>query len=550
MANENADHLARLFFAPTEDGSRGAYRPDGFDLRLRGEESTVDRLVHHHEFQHVLLTSTTAWGAALIVAAAVPEWGPLFDGLLHHCRTTHESYATYLSLSVLAATHGPARAALSAYPEYEPLADRLDAHLAHVPGPHRRSLAATALARACMQTPVLQAMVDAWPQPITPAALRARDRPDDRLRRLLSEPLAADLVRAADAAVLAQGGSDALDADAAIDAALDDAFDAAWAVWEDALFDGLARRLAAAGATVVASNAHLPVAAELVARAGASVPRWAVSVDPRPDRPDNRFVALALAHSRLWLSTSRRPARLITVGVDVEPAEVVRVGEATTRLEGRPNLVFTVRLPRRLLNGYELPDDERDALAALDGPVVVARTIADDGTGTETDAVWLARLPEPADASRVADAWAHVGDLSCCVATSCLADAGWGRRWAPVLARLAPIVRLIDVDVRWLAGDFRPGRTVHGLYLQLGPSATGARRAVVFRAEGTTDVWLAVGDDVGIELITGQVADLGVDLRMTDNDWSAVLPTLRLVLIDLLRTESYVDLRALSRHER
>lgn len=33
------------------------------------------------------------------------------------------------------------------------------------------------------------------------------------------------------------------------------------------------------------------------------------------------------------------------------------------------------------------------------------------------------------------------------------------------------------------------------------------------------------------------------DLRMTGAEWSRALPTIRLVLLDLLRTESFVDLR-------
>jgi hypothetical protein len=45
------------------------------------------------------------------------------------------------------------------------------------------------------------------------------------------------------------------------------------------------------------------------------------------------------------------------------------------------------------------------------------------------------------------------------------------------------------------------------------------------------------------------LADLpGIDLRMRGADWTAAEPTFRRVLIDLLRTESYVDLRALVDH--
>jgi hypothetical protein len=185
VADVDRDHLAALFAEPTVAGSRGRYRPGHFDLRLRGEDSMADRLVHHHEAQHVVLTSTTAWGAALVIAAAMPGWADLSGHLLEHCRTVQETYATYLSRSVAELAGADGGVVLDAYPDYRALVSRLDDFLAAVPGAHRRSLAATAVARACMQTPVLEAMVGAWPQPIRMSALRRLDMPDDRLDALL-----------------------------------------------------------------------------------------------------------------------------------------------------------------------------------------------------------------------------------------------------------------------------------------------------------------------------------------------------------------------------
>jgi hypothetical protein len=117
----------------------------------------------------------------------------------------------------------------------------------------------------------------------------------------------------------------------------------------------------------------------------------------------------------------------------------------------------------------------------------------------------------------------------------------------PVLSRAAPLVWLIDVGIGTLTDEFGSGRTVHSVYLDLGPTPTGGRRAAAFKVSGLVGVWVAVADDVGVELIVRQVADLpGIDLRMTGGDWTGVLPALRLALLDLLRAESYVDLRALS----
>ena len=544
------DHLAALFFSPADVGSRGTYTPGRFDLHLRGGQDVADQLVHHHEAQHVLLTATTAWGGALLAAAGMPAWERLFDQLLDRCRSTHESFATYLSCSVVSVGLGSPELALVADPAYVALVERMERYLAAVPGAHRRALAATALARVCMQTPILLHMVGSWPSAITVGSLRRLDVPDERLEYLLRDPegLPATVVAVADEAVAERFGTAPLNADlAGGSAALDDKFDTAWARWEETIFASLAGRLTDAGATVLSANGHLAAAAELAALAARTDSTLRLAIEPNADASDQRVVGIVLSHARLWLAALRRPARMITVGHDVDLDEVVRVADATSRIAGRPNLVLSARLPDRLLAGYDFPERDGTSLAALQGPVVGVRSIADDGAGTETDAVWLARLPEPADAAALAAAWTGVGDLSCCVAASCLADARWRDAWLYVLEKIGPMVWLIDVGIGVLADELGGGRTVHGMYLDLGPSPTGARRAVAFKVDGLVGVWLAVADDVGIQMITEQIADLpGIDLRMTGTDWSELLPAVRLVVLDLLHIESYVDLRALS----
>jgi hypothetical protein len=66
----------------------------------------------------------------------------------------------------------------------------------------------------------------------------------------------------------------------------------------------------------------------------------------------------------------------------------------------------------------------------------------------------------------------------------------------------------------------------------------------VFKVTGGVGVWLAIADEAGIEMLVQEVARLpGIDLRMTGGEWAREIPTIQLVLLDLLRTESYVDLR-------
>src|SRR6185369_16124780 len=98
-----------------DEPSRGRYAPTGFDLHLRSVDDRADRLVHLHEAHHVLLTATTAWGAALLLASRVPNWSVLFGRLLDRCRSTHEAFATYQSCSVVSAGSGSPVPALAAY---------------------------------------------------------------------------------------------------------------------------------------------------------------------------------------------------------------------------------------------------------------------------------------------------------------------------------------------------------------------------------------------------------------------------------------------------
>jgi hypothetical protein len=202
--------------------------------------------------------------------------------------------------------------------------------------------------------------------------------------------------------------------------------------------------------------------------------------------------------------------------------------------------VLSARLPARLVAGYDYVQADATALSVLREPVVGVRSLADDGTGA--DVVWFARLSRPADAAALTTAWGDRGDLSCCVAVSCLTRPRWCEAWLPVLQQAGPLVWLIDIGVSWLAEEFGGG-TVHGLYLDLGRSPVGVRRGVVFQVAGSAGVWLAVADDVGIEMLVQEVAELpGIDLRMTGGEWTSALPAIRLVLLDLLRTESYLDL--------
>jgi hypothetical protein len=353
------DHLGALFFAPNDLGSHGKYTIGRFDLRQHGGDDIRDRLVHHHETQHVVLTMETAWGAALLVTSRLSGWSRLFMALLENCRLTHESFATYLSCSTLAVVNLSTAPALATYPDYVPLFERLDRYVASIRGDHRRSLAVVALARVCMQTPILRRLVESWPESPTLASTRTMDRPDERWNTLLRESaLPAEIAEKADAAVTAKFGADVLATDRSDsgNAALDDELDVVWACWEDCFFDGLADHLTSKGADVILGSEHLPDAAIVVALARQEVPDLDLTINHDPVVPDRLVLDGVLRQMRLWLAETHMPARLITLGHDIDLEEVVRVADATTRINGRPNLVLSARRPGRLLSSHTSPN--------------------------------------------------------------------------------------------------------------------------------------------------------------------------------------------------
>jgi hypothetical protein len=208
------DHLAQLFFTGA-GGSVGAYTPHRTTLSLAGLDAATDHVVYLHEVHHGGLNDSTAWGTALHLYARLPEpYRHRFLPLLDACRLPHEAYATFAGVSVAAARHATAAAALARYPMYVDLYEALAALVAAAAGPHRRYMAATALARLAMQTPILELM-DTPSLAVSLSDMREIDTPNGRWRwlRRSSEALLAHTLAAADAAVRETDGTAALQAD-------------------------------------------------------------------------------------------------------------------------------------------------------------------------------------------------------------------------------------------------------------------------------------------------------------------------------------------------
>ncbi|WP_405814060.1 hypothetical protein OG241_05805 [Streptomyces sp. NBC_01390] len=552
--NENdpwdEDHLA--FFLDGLTGSTGAYRPRRFELRGDGKDGVRDRVLHAHEAHHAMLNDSTTWGIALHLTARHRPWQALGLPLRDACRTVHESFATFMSVSAVSGRFPQAERVLEQYPDYQPLYVRTAAAVAQVAGPHRQALAVSALARASMQTPVLQRLSETWPDGFTLSLLREVDRPDGRWNRLLRGDRGALMgaaARAVDQEVATAFGDEALTADrpeADPSAAVADAFDDAWERWEDLIYRRVAEELRGMGATVLPFLGGRTEAVELADRIQADDPDGPpVRVQP-PDVPhvdDATFEASLVRQARHWIVPEPRPAQLITLGPDVDPEEVVRVVDASARIAGRPSLVTAVRLPARLLEGYAFDARAEETLARLEGPTVAVRAVADDGAGG--DAVWHTLLREPADLDRLAELWADRGPLLHCVAASCLFDRGWQSAWLPALEETGRLFVLLDVGVVSVLPSWPDGTVLSGLYLDLGGSDWN-RRGLLLASDHHTGVWLAVGDETGIETLVSQLSHTeSLHLRMEGADWTDWAESLQPMLVHLFATESFFDAAAL-----
>jgi hypothetical protein len=549
------DHLARLFLAGHDDWSSGSYLPSGFDLRQTGADQVVDRIVHTHEANHSILNAGTAWGAALHITARVPSWRKLlFHPLLDVCRTVHETYATFISVNIVSARHSGAEQALAAYTAYEPLYRIADHVIGGVTGPCRRELAMSALARICMQTPILSQLLEGPIEDFRISRIRSIDRPDARWHWLLRHDVA-DLMRSAgdkaDDRVAGRFGPSALHDDvlgADPELAANDRFDDAWALWEATVFLELGHVLEGSGARIRGEGEHLPEANELARIACSRQEGLELSFQAGtlPPSMSWRLAAAVTRHGRHWFAAERIASQLATAGQDVDLDEVARVVDATCRLDGTPSLVVSVRLARRLTDGFRFDDAGQRLLDTHPAaPVAAVRATADDGTGS--DVLWHVRLPAPEQLSELADQWNERGPALCCVAASCFIDEEWQNNWLPGLTEIGPLIVLLDVGLEAVSDSWSAaGGVIEGFYIPLSGSH-GDRYAVALTPPGQPALWVAVADYTGIELLVSQLDEIdGIDLRLEGADWSGWIPAVRLALVHLFATESFVDFNALA----
>jgi hypothetical protein len=536
------DHLARLSLDGF--GSTGFYTPEVTEMRLGGVDRLADLVVFLHEAHHASLNDSTAWGAAVHVLARLGAASrPSFLAVLEAARQTHESYATYASVSVALAHDVSAEVVLAGYPNYLPLHRATARFVAHGAGPHRRYLAATAAARVAMQCPIMDLLIAKDLAGFDPAELREIDTPDGRWRWLLRRgPALCQLgCDEADRVVRKAHGTAALEADVQgreLDATADE-LDPAWGLWEAVVYDRFAIALAGAGASPLTYNGHQDGASRLVAAGrliDASLPLRVASIDnPAPD--DRSLAGAAIESVRLHLA----PVPWRAEWWPIDPV-VLAEERASQRIDAESVLIIDVRLPRRLLDLYRWPPTDAKWLGERSSPVVASRLI----TGDETESV-ITHCPidDPEDLRTLVDAWSERGPALSIVSVSALIDRNWVGSWLQPLGERSTLVMLIDVELDRFVANWTGG-SLSVTVAEIVDASGTTRFAAAFVPTSQPVLWLFVADEASVKLLVQQVAQTGgVALRQGAKLVDPWRMALELASTHLLATESFVDLKGL-----
>lgn len=526
-----------LLFQGDHQDSAGLYLPTSYRLSLRGGDVKQHHVMHLHEIHHKVLNDDTAWGSFIHVVARHPGWsGQLLPDLVDSARLVHESFASFMSLSLARTRHADAERVLDLYPLYAHWGGRMGRLLEHVPQGHRQDLAATGVARWCMSAPVFDAATSVYPRRVRLSDIPSRWRPDQRFRAFLS--VSPDVIHSAseyaDSRFRARYGQ--LVADLSL-SDTDERLDRAWTDWEDLFIEQVvASQPRLQRMPTVAANSHLDSAAELIAALVAD----GVEISLPHDRnggslSDVESVQRLTMATTVLLHDPPLRADLAIVGEAVELYDVLDLCASWPKpyviVHGRPTTV--------LAQSFRFGPADLAHLAELaPGPLFAVRLLVDDGDGG--DVILHAGLRTPHSYRRLVAQWAGRGVLANCLTASCFLSLEWQTLWQPAL-RSQPTVVLLDVGL--LGSESLLGTTerVYGQYLDL---STPSLTSLVWHVEGHPHVMLAVGDDLTIQLIAGQLTDLLEDrLSMSDSNWSQWLDVLSAVTSSILATDATLHFR-------
>lgn len=511
-------------------GPSGWATPSELRLRLTRTDRAADAFAHIHEVHHLSLNDSTAWGSLLHVVAEAPGTFDVDLGLLvDECRTTHEAYATYAAMSIVESMMGPQPGVLTSRPQYESWWRLFANSVALAGGPQRRYLLATALARACMQCPVAEAVISSGPFRFAPSLLRQIDRPDGRLRRLLTGggDVFGTAASVADTAVPAAADVDARAVSPLTASA--DHHDELWTRWEESAYDVLANALADDGASVLAYNGHQDTTNAMIDAVAAISGPLSLRGQSRfdPVQSDLGSVSSLLVKTHEDLVVPRYRARVLNVAV----ADIAQVVDEYSRIDGIPSLQIVSRLPERLAAAYQW--EEANGFPA-DNAVAGIRLV--EGDSETSVIVWI---PVPFDTlDEVLADWGDRGPVVSVAAASCLVDPEFHESVLKRLTSLMPVTILVDVPPdRLIKSWTRDGATIDYSIVRIDDSA-GEWWAVVFTAVDDSLLWFVVGTEATVGLYRQGLGSNAVDRLELGDRW---LGPLQSALTATLAFETTLD---------
>jgi hypothetical protein len=374
----------------TPDSAWGGFDHDGWWIRQPGDDARSAQFASAHESHHKQLQDSTSHGALAAVyfdlAKTTGDETPRAQArlLTDQSRNVQEAFASWLPARALGWSRDEVAAA---YPQYVRHYDAIDRLVAGIASPYLRFHAAHAVARACLQTTVVQQALAAGLSSFAAARLRSRDVPDNRFALLCRRPpdwspVCERLV----AAPAASGPAAVLRRLAAADRLTVELFhpenEPAWSLANQAMYDVAVQALAGAGCVTIGLNEHLDqVPALLLAAAAAAGQGPGLAAVSRTARSAPASTPLRNSEAETFVVADPLRARLLPPGT--RPAALVAD-------VARPHLFLTVRDARRLMANYRFDTPvEVPAVGAF-----ARRTVVEpDGTRV------VELLPMPAEAA-------------------------------------------------------------------------------------------------------------------------------------------------------
>ncbi|WP_033443433.1 hypothetical protein [Saccharothrix sp. NRRL B-16314] len=347
----------------THPPASGSFDHDRWHLVQPGDDPNSSQFASAHESHHKQLQDSTSFGAvartyhALWMATGAREHRETAGALTRASSLVQEAFASWLPALALGWDRDRV---VRNYPGYRAHFDAMAEVVASVDSPYLRFHVAHAVSRACMQTSVIERVLDVGLANFSLADLRERELPDIRfglLRRHLPDW---------SAHVPADPRLTALVEPATLTAEMfDPALEELWVLVNEAVYDAAASALGGDGTLGV--NEHLLWTPKLVAAARELA--GAVDIEPgtRLRQAETRAVVLGNTESEGFSVAGPLPARVLP--------DSTALSLMTADLE-RPHLFATVRRSKSLTDNYTWEPGSRPPTG--DVLCVVRRTVRED----------------------------------------------------------------------------------------------------------------------------------------------------------------------------